>query len=386
MRHVVLWPAGTVLLVLALIVLRLVALQQGRRMNTVEHPPPYQIPPTATALHSTLFVADLHADSLLWARDLARRGRSGHLDLPRLREANVALQVFASVTQVPPKLNFDCNDARRDMITLLAVAQGWPPRTWVSRLERACHAAARLRRLAARDEWILLVERASDLEELVTRRRTDPNVLGALLALEGAQALEGRLDNLDRLYNVGFRMIGLQHLLDNTAGGSAHGLHQGGLTSFGRELVRRIQTRKMVLDLAHSSPAVVADALALATAPVVVSHTGLRGLSESPRNLSDAQARAVAATGGVLGLAMFVPAMGGPEVDDTAQAMRYAADLVGIEHVGLGADFDGAIHAPVDVTGLPLLTDSLLRHGFDESEVAMIMGGNVQRVLRQILP
>lgn len=387
MLRVVLWPAGFVVLpLLGLLVLRVVALQQGRRMNTVEHPPSYQIPPAAKALHSQLFIADLHTDALLWERNLAHRSRRGHLDLPRLREANVALQVFASVTQVPPGLNFDSNSARHDVITLLAVAQGWPPRTWVSRLERARHTSARLHQLSTRDKRIILVKNASDLEELVTRRRVDPGVLGALLAIEGAQALDGQLGNLDLLYDVGYRMIGLQHLLDNEAGGSAHGLHQGGLTDFGHELVLRVQARNMVLDLAHSSSAVMNDALAIVTAPVVVSHTGLRGTSESPRNLSDAQAHAVASTGGVLGITMFAPAMGGSEVDDTARAMHYAADLVGVEHVGLGTDFDGAVHTPVDVTGLPLLTDSLLRHGFGESEIAMIMGGNVQRVLRQILP
>jgi microsomal dipeptidase-like Zn-dependent dipeptidase len=384
---IVSWLAGIAVLVLVVLgLLRLVAVHQARLRNAVGEAAPYAVAPAAAALHERLFIADLHADSLLWARNLARRSRDGHLDLPRLREANVALQVFAAVTQVPAGLNFDRNSSRRDLITLLAVAQGWPPRTWGSRLERALYAAARLRRLAARDGRILVVEKASDLEDLATRRRSDPEVIGALLAIEGCQALDGRLENLDRLYDAGFRMIGLQHFFDNEAGGSAHGLSHGGLTDFGRELVRRIQSRRMVLDLAHSSPAVVDDALALATAAVFVSHTGLRGTSEGPRNLSDVHARGVAATGGLLGIAMFEPAVGGPAVDDTALAMRYAADLVGVEHVALGTDFDGAVRTPVDVTGLPVLTHALMRHGFGEPEIALIMGGNVQRVLRQILP
>ena len=381
------WLAGIVVLVVVVLgVLRLVARNRAGAMNGVAERPPYAVPPAAAGLHQRLFVADLHADSLLWSRNLSRRARDGHVDLPRLREANVALQVFAAVTQVPAGLNFDRNAARRDLITLLAVAQGWPPRTWGSRLERARYAADRLHRLAARDGRLLLVRRAADLEELVARRRTEPDLVGALLAIEGCQALDGRLDNLDQLFDAGFRMIGLQHFFDNEAGGSAHGLTRGGLTDFGRELVARLQARGMVLDLAHSSPAVVDDALAVATAPVFVSHTGLRGTSEGPRNLSDDHAKGVAATGGVLGIAMFEPAVGGPTVDDTALAMRYAADLVGVEHVALGTDFDGAVLTPVDVTGLPLLTDALLRHGFGESEIAMIMGGNVQRVLRQLLP
>jgi hypothetical protein len=145
-------------------------------------------------------------------------------------------------------------------------------------------------------------------------------------------------------------------------------------------------TWRMVLDLAHSSPAVVDDALALAKAPVFVSHTGVCGTCDGKRNPTDEHVRGVAATGGVIGIAMFEPAVGGPGVDDTAEAMRHGADLVGVEHIALGPDFDGAVRTPVDVGGLALLTDALLRHGFDEPEIAMIMGGNVRRVLRQTLP
>jgi membrane dipeptidase len=388
----VLLTAVTVLILLVLVavalgVLRVVADRRARAMNQVDLPPPYPADEDARALHARLFVADLHADSLLWNRDLLRRGTYGHLDLPRLQEANVALQVLASVTQVPMGLNFERNSARRDLITLLAVAQGWPPRTWGSRLQRALHAADRLHRFAARSDGRLLVIRtAAELEALVARRRQDPLVVGTLLAIEGSQALDGRLENLDRLYEAGFRMIGLQHFFDNEAGGSAHGLRQGGLTEFGHELVRRVQGRRMVLDLAHSSPAVVDDALAIATAPVFVSHAGLRGTADNQRNLSDDQARGVAATGGVIGIAMFTPAVAGPRVEDTAAAIRYGADLVGVQHLALGTDFDGAVRTPTDVTGLVLLTQALLREGFGEPEIAMVMGGNVQRVLRQTLP
>jgi microsomal dipeptidase-like Zn-dependent dipeptidase len=218
------------------------------------------------------------------------------------------------------------------------------------------------------------------------RRQHDPRIVGALLALEGVHALEGRLENLAVLYEAGFRMIGLQHFFDNEAGGSAHGVARGGLTQFGRELVQQVQQKKMALDLAHSSPPVVADALALATAPVFVSHVGLRGTMDNSRNLSDEQVRGVAATGGVMGIAMFEHAVGGKTLDDTARAMRYGADLVGVDHIGVGSDFDGAIAAATDVTGLPLLVESLLRQGFNEDEIAKMMGGNVLRVLKQILP
>jgi microsomal dipeptidase-like Zn-dependent dipeptidase len=367
--------------------LRWYAAQQARERNGVALPPPYRVPTNALEVHSGLQAVDLHADSLLWRRDLLRRSTSGHVDLPRLQQAGVTLQVFDAVTQVPVGLNFERNDARGDLITLLAIAQGWPLRTWTSRLERARYAADRLHRFAERSDGALRVIRtAADLDALLAARRADHRVVGALLGIEGSQALDGRLENLDALFDAGFRIIGLQHFSDNEAGGSAHGTGQGGLTSFGRELVRRIQAGGMVVDVAHSSPAVVSDVLEIATAPVIVSHTGLRGTCDNERTLSDEHARGVAATGGVMGIAMFEHAVGGTTVDDTARAMRYGADLVGVEHLALGTDFDGAISTSVDVTGLPLLTDALLRHGFTEPEIAAIMGGNALRVLHAALP
>ncbi len=375
------------LVLLALGTVRILPPMAEKRMNRVHAKPPYPVSSDARSLHQRLFIADLHADSLLWNRDLLKRESYGHIDLPRLQEANVALQVFASVTKVPMGLNFERNEPKRDLITILALAQAWRPRTWRSLLQRALYASEKLRRVAARSNGqILLIERTRDLAELAARRQRDPRVIGALLALEGVHALQGRLENLDVLYDAGFRMIGLHHFFDNEAGGSAHGVECGGLTQFGRELVQCIQQKKMALDLAHSSPAVVADALALATAPVFVSHVGLRGTRDNSRNLSDEQARGVAATGGVMGIAMFEHAVGGKTLDATARAMRYGADLVGVDHIAIGSDFDGSIVAPIDVTGIPRLTESLMRHGFAANEIEKIMGGNVLRVLKQILP
>ena len=180
-------------------------------------------------------------------------------------------------------------------------------------------------------------------------------------------------------------MIGLHHFFDNEAGGSAHGLDGGGLTEFGRDLIALLENRRILIDVAHSSPKVLDDVLALATRPIFASHTGLRGTCDNQRNLSDEHIRGIAAGGGVIGIAMFAHAVGGSGVDDTARAMRYGADLVGVEHIGLGTDFDGAIETAVDVTGLPLLTESLLRHGFDDGEVRAVMGGNALRVFGECL-
>ena len=222
---------------------------------------------------------------------------------------------------------------------------------------------------------MVLVKSVRGLDELLVRRRTEPELIGAFLALEGAYALEGDLANLDVLYDAGFRLIGLAHFFDNEAGGSAHGVEKGGLTPFGRELVRHVQEKNMVLDLAHASPQVIDDVWEMTTAPVVASHTGVRGTCDNQRNLSYDHVRRIAATGGLIGIAMFETAVCGNTLDDTARAMCYVADLVGVDYVAVGSDFDGAITAPIDASGMALLTEALIGQGFIGEEIARIMGG-----------
>lgn len=359
----------------------------ARILNRTRLANPHQVSLPAQTLHHELFIADLHCDALLWNRDLLQAGSYGHVDLPRLQKGNVALQVFASVTQVPLGLNFERNDSTRDLVTLFSTLGGWPQQTRSSRLQRALYMADKLHRFAERSNGrLMLISGAADLEGLVARRKSDPAVVGALLALEGIHALEGRIENIDVLYDAGFRMIGLHHFFDNAAGGSAHGIDRGGLTPFGRELVQRIQQKKMALDLAHSSPPVIADALSIASAPVFVSHTGLCGTCDNSRNLTDAQVRAIAATGGVIGIALFKHAVCGTTVDATVRAMTYGADLAGVEHMALGSDWDGAIVTPIDSAHIDQMTESLLRHGFSNAEIGKIMGGNALRALLKILP
>lgn len=366
---------------------RLIAPAIERLLNRVKTSSPYGVGEEAAALHQRLFVADLHADPLLWNRNLAQRSRYGHIDLPRLVEGNVGLQVFAAATQVPLGINFERNTADHDLLTPLTIIQGWPRPTWRSFYQRALHQAAKLASLAAQfPQRLLLIKSAADLDELLRRRQTEPALVGALLDLEGVHALEGDLAKLDALYEAGFRMVGLTHFIDNEAGGSAHGVKKGGLTPFGRRVVRRVQERHMVLDLAHAAPRVIDDVLAMTAVPVIASHTGVRGVSDSPRNLSDEHVRGIAASGGLVGIAFFDTAVGSCAVTSIARAIRYVADLAGVAHVALGSDFDGAIVAPFDAAGMALLTEALLNEGFSEADIAKIMGENVLRLFRTLLP
>lgn len=365
-----------------------------RRLCVTSIAPPYPASDRARSLHAGLSVADLHADPLLWGRDLLRRSAQGQVDVPRLIEGNVALQVFAAATKSPRHLNIERNDDRTDDITLVAMASGWPPATWRSLLARARHMAARLHTMAeASGGDLAIIRTAADLRSHLARRaaagvadataRSSP---AGLLAIEGAHALDGDVANVDVLFDAGYRMMSPSHFFDNAFGGSAHGIAKGGLTAAGREMVERMEDRGMVVDVAHASAATIDDVLAMASRPVVASHTGVRGTADSARNLSDAHLCGIAATGGVVGIGFWDTATGGDDVAAIARAIAYAVDVAGVEHVGLGSDFDGGVRVPIDATGLVQITDALLDLGFDDAAIARVMGGNALRVLADVLP
>ncbi len=357
-----------------------------RRLNGVYSHPPYTSSPNAARLHGRLFVADMHADSLLFGRDLLGRGTSGHVDIPRLIEGNVGLQVLTVVTLANATMNVDRN-RRKDSITLLAVVAAWPPKTWGSLMERALHQARRFEATAVRSQGLFSAIRSrSEMDRYLERRSQVQGITAGILGLEGAHALEGRLENLDVLYGAGFRLIGLTHFFDNEVGGSAHGEDQGGLTEFGRTVVRRMEELSMTVDLAHASAQLMDDVLEVAARPVVVSHTGVRGTADNNRNLTDEQIRRVAQAGGVIGIGFWRTATGGDDRQAIARAIRYAVDLVGPDHVGLGSDFDGSVTEPFDATGLAQITEALMAGGMSDAEIGQVMGGNVLRVLRGNLP
>src|SRR5262249_28433878 len=163
-------------------------------------------------------------------------------------------------------------------------------------------------------------------------------------------------------------------------------LTKGGLTNFGREWVKRMEAKHMLIDLAHASPATLRDVTAMATQPLIVSHTGVKGTCDNPRNLSDNELRAVAKTGGLIGIGLWPTATCGTDARAAARAVRHTVSIVGADHVALGSDFDGAVTTPFDASGWVLLTDALLQEGFSEDQIRQIMGGNVVRVLLKVLP
>jgi membrane dipeptidase len=214
----------------------------------------------------------------------------------------------------------------------------------------------------------------------------DQAITAGLLSIEGAHALDGDPANVDVVADLGIRMISPAHFFDTAFGGSAHGMEQGGLTARGREMIRRMEARGVVLDVAHSSARTIDDALEVSTRPVVASHTGVRGVLDNARNLSDAHLDGIAATGGLVGIGFWPTASGGDDAAAIARSIAYAVERVGAEHVALGSDWDGAVAVPFDAAHVIRLTDALLEVGLDEAAIRAVMGENVLRVLAAALP
>ncbi|OUS35307.1 peptidase M19 [Rhodobacterales bacterium 56_14_T64] len=352
--------------------------------NVVSEHAPYPISPEAAALHKDLLIGDWHADTLLWNRDLNERGTRGQVDIPRLIEGNVALQMFTAVTKTPAGLNYDHNAAdARDNITLLAIGQLWPPRTWTSLYQRALYQSEKLHDAQANsDGHLRIIRTEADLDALMALKLAGEPVVGGLLGIEGAHPLEGDLDNLQGLQDAGYRMIELQHFFDNELGGSLHGDANSGLTDFGREVVQAVVDRGLILDVAHSSHQVVRDVLAMTDIPLVVSHSGIYKNCQVKRNIPDELMQQIAATGGVIGIGYWADVTCDDSPAGVAKAIKSAIDVVGEDAVSLGSDFDGSVTTSFDTSELAALTQAMLDVGLTETQIRKVAGNNMLRVLR----
>lgn len=357
----------------------------GKQRNAVLAHDPYPVSKAARVLHERLVVGDLHADPLLWKRDLTERGDWGQVDIPRLIEGGVAMQVFTAVTKSPAGQNYEENAAEAfDNITLLAFGQLWPPRTWGSVYERAIYQAKKLHGFEARSEGRLKVIRTrEDLDAVIAARETGSDVVGGILGVEGLHPLEGDIAKLDGLFEAGHRVFGLQHFFDNAVGGSLHGTGGHGLTEFGKAVVARLAEMPVVIDVAHSSPQSAREALAIVDGPLIVSHGGLHSFCGVKRNFPDSLMREIAAKGGIIGMGYWADVTCGDITPDgIAKMIKAAVEAVGEDHIALGSDFDGSVATAFDTSELPALTDALLREGLTQEQIAKVMGGNMLRVFR----
>lgn len=314
-----------------------------------------------------LRIVDAHCDTL-WAapkqkRYLHEHSALGHLDLPRLKQAGVYIQFFA--------LFSDPNYGPAGF-TAEALAM-------TERFYEAVEASqGQLRPLLWRE----------DLND----QSGEGHVFG-LLSIEGAEPIHGRVDLLRSFFRLGVRAMGLTwNYRNELADGQLDAESGGGLTPRGRAVVREMERLGMLIDCSHLSDAGFWDLLDQTKGPIIASHSNARALCPHLRNLTDDQLTAIAARGGVIGINFFPPFLrqdGEATVHDVIRHIDYIAGRVGVQAVALGSDFDGIDRTPVgleDCTKLPTVAEELLRLGYREADVRAIMGGNMVRLLKQVLP
>ena len=354
-----------------------------KQTNRIDGEPLPAIAAKAQKLHDSLMIVDLHSDTLLWKRKITDAADYGHVDLKRMQAGNVGLQIFSSVTKTPKGQNYDSNSAETDNITLLSISQLQPIRTWTSLLERQLWHAAKLNRaVSASDGDMTMISAAGHIDDLALARSKIKKPIGVMFSAEGLQTLEGKRENLDKLYDAGMRMAGLVHFFDNELAGSMHGEKKGGLTDFGQQIIRDMENKGMIVDIAHSSHETVADILKIAKRPVVYSHGGVQAVCGVNRNLTDQEIQGVAATGGIIGLGYWDGAMCDTDPKSVAKAVKHIRSLAGIEHIALGSDFDGAVTTRFDTGGLVHITQALIEAGFTEGEIRAVMGLNALRIIK----
>jgi microsomal dipeptidase-like Zn-dependent dipeptidase len=334
---------------------------------TPRYPPPAVEPgPEALRIHREAIVIDLHADSLLWPRDLNRPRSGGHLDFPRMQEGGLDAAAFTNATRFFGAAG------------LKAFHDFWPPPTWLSPWARLQHQLRRMQDfIAASDGGVRLVETAEAIRE--NHRQ---GILSVLHGIEGAHALGTDLSRVEEVAEAGVLFIGPVHLADNEYGGSSRGSNRG-LTDLGRALIREMNRHALMIDLSHASPESFVNALALTSFPPLVSHIGARAIHDTPRNLNDDQIRAVAAKGGVIGVMLAPPATSRSDLREAMAHLRHLVAVGGEDVAALGSDFDGYVQTPIDVTGLAQLTQLMLDEGWREVRIRKILGENVLCVLRE---
>ena len=319
-------------------------------------------------LHRDSIIFDGHCDTLLEVLDgkrkLSERSSEGHIDLPRLREGGVTAQVFAVFIEDRYLPAGAAKQTLRMLDTLY-------------------------RELEANACSFILATKAADIEQAKSAGK-----VAAVIGIEGAESLEGDLALLRVFYHLGLRLVTIAWSRRNQA---ADGVHEsrtgGGLSSFGVDLVKECNRLGILVDISHLSAAGVRDVLQISPQPVIASHSNAYALCPHVRNLNDEQLTALAEKGGVVGVT-FVPSFLTEErneasLDKLLDHIDHIVRVAGIDHVGLGSDFDGFGPPPPtgldDVTRLPGITAGLVARGYSAEQVRKILGGNFLRVFRQVV-
>jgi len=314
-----------------------------------------------------MIIVDGHCDTLLELfknkHSLWDYNENRHLDWPRLQKGQVGLQ-FMSIYIEP---QYKPSDSLSRVLEIL---------DYFHQLQREGQGLP------------LTVTTKKDLSGI---NSSEPRVL---LAIEGGEAIEGKLSNLRILFKLGFRSLTLTwNQRNQIADGVWEKNTGGGLTTFGREVVQEMNRLGMLIDVSHLSESGFWEVLSLSQQPLAATHSCCYSLHQHPRNLTDAQLQALAEKQGIVGINFYPYFLGeNPHnitIEDVLKHLEHAVNVAGIDHVGLGSDFDGIELTPQglsDGSYLPCLIDRLIQLGWKEEEIKKVMGGNFLRVLQQILP
>ena len=260
--------------------------------------------------------------------------------------------------------------------------------TWFSLKQRVIYQANKLHYFAKNSQSKLrIIKSQEDLQSYLSLRQKNKNITAGLLSIEGLHSLEHDAKNVEVFAKNGFRVMGLTHLFDNDVGGSSYGEVRHSLTEYGKEVLLEIKKHQLIIDLAHASPKLIDSVIQFYhnnhfNSPIIASHTGAIGASPHHRNLSDKHLVDIAKTNGVICIGYFPPAIPYPHPEQIAKSIMYVVDtlnqcgLNGIDHVGLGSDFDGGVTVPFDTTGIILITEALMspKYGLKKEDIYKIMG------------
>ena len=328
------------------------------------------------ALHRKVCVADGHADSLMWNRDLNKASESGHVDFPRLREAGVKLQCFTIVTRGLPVI---------DGFELFALKQRWPAHARKGEWNRCVFQLDRLAAFCRESDGKASI--AATAQQLEANLKSDR--ISAVVGIEGGHALEGKTERIKELHERGVRFMSLSHLANNELGGTSTPLFGNKpLTPHGRDVLDAMGEVGMLLDVAHASPAMLPELLAHPKLRPFCSHAGVQGATKLWRNLTDETCRALAQKGGVVGIIFAPQFIGGKTIDHLVRHVEHALQVMGEDGVAFGSDFDGMIPLPRgmrDVRDLPKLTEVLVARGLPVRVVEKVLGENYRRFFNETL-
>jgi membrane dipeptidase len=316
----------------------------------------------ARRLHKESIVFDAHCDTILSVidgeRSLGEKSEKGHIDIPRLKSGGVKAQVFAVF--VRPEWYHDAVHSIMKGISIFK------------------------KQIEQNSEDVCFAGAAGDI-----KKAAENGKIAALLSIEGGEALQGDIHMLKIYRELGVSSLVLTWNHRNAIADGAQDLRSGGgLSDFGVEVVKEMERLDMVVDIAHISPKGFWDVLDVAQKPFIISHSLPRKFMDIPRNLDDGQIKAVAEKGGVIGATFYFSSYGGQQgsIENILDVIDYFVNIAGVEHVGIGSDFDGY---DGNVNGLEScekminLTRGLVYRGYSDEDIAKILGKNFIRVFEK---